>query len=66
MLSIDELERTPEGQKEAEQLWRTAFSRNRSLACSSPALADGKLYLRTQTGLICFGLRAEVAVSAID
>jgi outer membrane protein assembly factor BamB len=58
MLKIDDLERTPEGQKEAEQLWRKTFSEHRPLACSSPALADGKLYLRTQTGLVCYDLRA--------
>jgi outer membrane protein assembly factor BamB len=64
MLKIDELERTPEGQKEAEQLWRSSLSKNRPLACSSPAIADGKLYLRTQSGLICYDLRAEGGVES--
>jgi outer membrane protein assembly factor BamB len=59
LLKIDELERTPEGQKQAESLWRSSLSKNRPLACSSPALADGKLYLRTQSGLICYDLRAK-------
>jgi outer membrane protein assembly factor BamB len=58
MLKMDELERTPEGQKEAEQLWAKTFAEHRPLGCSSPALADGRLYLRTQTGLACYDLRA--------
>lgn len=56
-LKMDELERTPEGQKQAAQLWQANFNDHLPLACSSPALADGKLYLRTQTGLICYDLR---------
>lgn len=59
LLKIDELKKTPEGQKEAEQLWRKTFAEYRPLACSSPALADGKLYLRTRQGVACYDLRVK-------
>lgn len=55
-LGIDELEKTAEGQREAEALWRKTFSRG-PLACTTPAMADGRLYVRLKEGLACYDLR---------
>jgi hypothetical protein len=63
MLKMDELERTAEGQKEAQQLWRNNFRQHNPLACASPALADGRLCVRTRTGLACYDLRAQSAAT---
>ena len=54
---IDELEKTTEGQKEAEKIWRKEFS-NGPLPCTSPAISEGRLYLRLKNGLVCYDLNA--------
>lgn len=56
-LNMDKLETTAEGQREAQQLWRKTFHEQSPLACASPALADGRLYVRTRTGVACYDLR---------
>lgn len=55
-MNLDELERTAEGQKESEKLWRKRFSGGGVLTCASPAIADGKLYIRLKNGLACYNL----------
>ena len=57
-LNLDELEKTAEGQKQAERLWREKFNSAGTLACSSPAIADGRMYLRLKNGIACYDLRA--------
>ncbi len=52
---IDELEKTTEGQKEAEKIWRKEFA-NGPLPCATPAVADGCLYIRLKNGLACYDL----------
>jgi hypothetical protein len=59
MLEMDRLEKTSEGQKEAEKLWHKKFGDSGPLSCSSPALVDGKLYVRTKGGVACYDLNAE-------
>ena len=54
---INELEKTTEGQKEAEKIWRKEFS-NGPLPCTSPAISEGRLYLRLKNGLVCYDLNA--------
>lgn len=56
-LNIDELEKTAEGQKEAEQLWRKTFNNAGPLPCASPAIVDGRLYVRLKNGVACYDLR---------
>lgn len=56
MLNLEELEKTAEGQKESQQIWRKKFNNSGPLACTSPAIADGKLFLRTKRGLACYDL----------
>lgn len=58
LLNMDELEKTAEGQKQAERLWRQKFNRSGTLACTSPAIVDGRLYLRLQDGVACYDLQA--------
>ncbi len=60
MLNLDALEQTAEGQKESQQLWRKKFNGSEPLACASPAIADGRLFVRTKKGLACFDLSAPV------
>lgn len=61
MLDLESLEKTAEGQKESQQIWRKKFNNSGPLACASPAIADGKLFLRTKKGLACFDLTAKPA-----
>jgi len=58
MLDLDALEKTAEGQKESQRIWRKKFGDSGPLPCASPAIADGKLFLRTKQGLACFDLTA--------
>jgi outer membrane protein assembly factor BamB len=57
LLKLDELERTAEGQKEAERVWRREVESEGVLSCATPAIADGKLYLRLKKQLVCYDLR---------
>lgn len=56
LLDADRLESTAEGQKQFERLWRQKFSGGGPLACTTPALAGGRLYLRTSSGVVCLDL----------
>lgn len=55
-LKMDELEQTAEGQQQALKLWQEKIGRHGPLDCASPALADGKLYLRLKSRLACYDL----------
>jgi outer membrane protein assembly factor BamB len=67
LLNIDKLETTAAGQQEAERLWRQKFNNSGPLPCASPAMADGKLYVRLKNGLACYDLSAAtVARQSID
>lgn len=55
-LDMDNLERTAEGQREAEQIWRDKFDRAGPLPCSTPAASSGKLYVRLKNGIACYNL----------
>ena len=52
-LKLDQLETTPEGQKEAQRILRREFGGG-PLPCATPAIADGKIYLRLGGGLVCY------------
>lgn len=56
MLGIDELEKTAEGQIEAEVIMRREFS-NGPLVCTTPAIADGFMFIRLKRGIACYDLR---------
>lgn len=54
-LGIDKLETTAEGQIEAEKLWSRQFS-NGPLVCTTPAIADGLIFIRLKNGVACYNL----------
>ncbi len=58
-LNIDQLETTAEGQKEAEILWQKEIGRSGPLPCTTPAIAGGRMYIRLQSGIACYDLRAK-------
>ncbi len=55
-LGIAELEKTSEGQLDALKLWKAQVDRFRPRDCVSPAFVDGRLYLRTNQGVVCYSL----------
>lgn len=57
-LNLAEVEKKPDGAKRAEQMLKSKLSKLEPLECGSPALADGRLYVRLKHGLICYDLRA--------
>lgn len=59
LANMDELEKTAEGRKEALRVWSRMFRGNGPLTCSSPALANGRLYIRLQDGIACYALTKE-------
>lgn len=56
-LKMNELRETAEGQRTAEKVWRTAFNNSGPLQCSSPAIHNGRLYLRMKNGVGCYELK---------
>jgi outer membrane protein assembly factor BamB len=60
-LGIDELERSPDGQQKAQQVWRREVQNKGPIDCTTPAFADGRLYIRLKTGLACYDLRTPSA-----
>ncbi|MGY8768393.1 MAG: PQQ-binding-like beta-propeller repeat protein [Pirellulales bacterium] len=56
LLNIDQLEKSAEGQKKAVSLWRSQVDRQGPLTCTTPAIADGKLYLRMSNKIVCYDL----------
>ena len=62
LLDMDKLETTAEGQRQAERIWREQIGSGGPLPCSTPAIADGKLYIRLKNGLACYDLRTHAAV----
>jgi outer membrane protein assembly factor BamB len=55
-LEMDELEKTTEGRRDARRLWRERIGNGGPLACASPAIANGRLYIRLENGLACYDL----------
>mgnify|MGYP002624173683 CR=1 FL=1 len=57
-LNIEKLEQTAEGQKQAQSIWRKQIESSGPAQCVSPALHDGRIYLRLRNGSIaCYDLR---------
>jgi outer membrane protein assembly factor BamB len=53
---IDKLEKEDQGQ--AEKLYQSKIGRQGPLACASPAIADGRIFIRMRNGIVCYDLRA--------
>lgn len=56
MLEIDQLENDAEGQAKAERRWQQQVVHAGPLACSTPAIAEGRLVLRLRNHLACYEL----------
>lgn len=56
-LGLPELEKTSEGEKEARKIWDDHYRGQGPLACATPAIADGRLLVRLEDGLVCYDLR---------
>ncbi len=56
MLGINELEKTAEGQLEAEMILRREFG-NGPLVCTTPAISNGFMFIRLKRGIACYDLR---------
>lgn len=65
-LGILELENSEDGRRKAADLYQRKVSRQGPLACSSPAVAGGKLILRRPSGLVCYDLTTSTALSRKD
>ena len=64
MLQLDELEKSPDGQQKALKLYQQKVGNHGPLDCSTPAIADGRLYVRLESGLACYDLSASPGRSA--
>jgi len=58
-LGIAELEKTAEGQKQAERLWRSQFGKSGPLPCTTPAIVDGRVYFRLKDRVACYDFRKQ-------
>jgi outer membrane protein assembly factor BamB len=56
-LGIDQPRDSSEGQKEGEKLWKQQIEDAGPVSCTSPALSDGRLYVRLRQGLACYELQ---------
>jgi outer membrane protein assembly factor BamB len=56
-LNLNERSERPGGLVEAERLWQREAIRSGTLACSSPALSDGRIVLRLRDAIVCYDLR---------
>ncbi len=57
-LKLSELERTDGGLEKSMRLFQKEITNQGPLPCSSPALVDGRLYLRLRQGIACYNLAA--------
>lgn len=57
LLEIDQLGQDADGQAEAERRWQQEVVQPGPLACSTPAVADGRLVVRLRNHIACYDLR---------
>jgi outer membrane protein assembly factor BamB len=57
LLKLDEIEQQPNGLEQATRIFDREVNRSGPLKCSTPALANGRLYVRTNTAVVCYDLR---------
>jgi outer membrane protein assembly factor BamB len=60
LLGLDEIEQKPNGLEQSMRILEREVNRSGPLKCSTPAIADGRLYVRTNTALVCYDLRSAV------
>ncbi len=57
LLKLDEVEKREGGLQKSQEIYNSKVDKFGPLACATPALHEGKLYIRTQQGLVCYDLR---------
>jgi outer membrane protein assembly factor BamB len=58
MLKLDELEKSPDGLEKSLKVYQQEVGNHGPLVCASPAIVDGRLYVRLKQGIGCYDLRA--------
>jgi outer membrane protein assembly factor BamB len=58
LLNLDALEKEKDGTKKAEQRWRSQVESKGPAKATTPAFWNGKLYIRTASGIVCYDLTA--------
>lgn len=58
LLKLNEVEREPDGLEKSLRIYEREIRQQGPLACASPAIADGKLYVRVRNGILCYDLTA--------
>jgi outer membrane protein assembly factor BamB len=56
-LGLNEIEKQPDGLEKSLRLMQKEIGRQGPLRTTSPAIADGRLYIRTKDALACYDLR---------
>ncbi len=59
LLGLDKLLSQAGGQEEASRRYQQRIGSQGPMACVTPAIADGRLYLRTKDHLVCYDLRKD-------
>lgn len=57
-LKLDEIEKKPNGLEESTRIYQREVGSQGPVACTSPAIVDGRLVLRLRNTLACYDLRA--------
>jgi outer membrane protein assembly factor BamB len=58
-LNLDEIEKQPDGLEKSLRLMQRETGQQGPLKTTSPAIADGRLYVRTKNALVCYDLRSD-------
>ncbi len=62
LLKLDEVEKGEGGLEKARQIFNSEVEKFGPLACATPALDGGRLYIRTPQAIVCYDLSAGGAV----
>lgn len=57
VLKLDEIEKEPNGLEQSMRLMEQKVNKFGPLKCATPAVADGRLYMRMPGGISCYDLR---------
>lgn len=60
-LGLAALEKEQDGFRKAEKLYNSKIGRQGPLDCASPAIADGRIFIRLKNGVACYDLKKESA-----
>jgi len=63
-LKLDEIEKKPNGLEESTRVYQREVGSQGPVACTSPAIVDGRLILRLRESLACYDLRAGTKAAA--